>query len=214
MGSDDDWLGIWSPGFNDPTVMGWLITLAYLWTAWSCRRLAQVPEEKGPVAVRVVSGARQISRDPSSELATLERRYFGTLGAGLFFLGVNKQLDFQTAFFRLARATADALEVRSLKVGLQIAFATVLGVCLLLLGALLWIVARRLGRAARSAALGCAALLAFVLVRAVTFEKLLDGGLLRLVLFDSGLIEVAALAWIAFSLRQQRQRSRTRGKSG
>lgn len=214
MESDDDWLTVWSPGFNDPTVMGWLITFAYLWVAWSCRRLAKVPEVSGPVAVRVVSGARQISRDPSSQLATLERRYFGALGWGLFILGANKQLDLQTAFLQLARAAADALEVRSLKFLLQIAFASVLGVCLLLVGALLWIVARRLGRAARSAALGCAALLAFVLVRAVTFEKLFDGGLLRLVLFDSGLIELAALAWIAFSLRLQGGRSRTRGKSG
>lgn len=214
MGLDTPWFGTWAPGFNDPSVMGWFITMAYLWVALICRNLAAAPSASGPVGVRVVSGARQISRNAASGLAPLERRYYRALGWALFILGVNKQLDLQTPFFLLARAVADSFDLRSLKIVLLVGFAFVLAAFLLLLTGLLWVVARRLGPPARVAAGGCMALLLFVFVRALSFEMLAEDNLWRLILFDSGVLEAVALGWIAFGVRLRRKRVAVRGSSG
>src|SRR5882672_1117833 len=34
----DGWIGDWSPGIGDPTVMGWLTVAAYFAASWLCVR--------------------------------------------------------------------------------------------------------------------------------------------------------------------------------
>ena len=64
----------WSPGIGDPTVAGWLTVVLYLVTSVSCWMLAR---ELGP--------------------AGLDRRAWRSISVLFLFLGINKQLDLQTA---------------------------------------------------------------------------------------------------------------------
>lgn len=69
----------WQPGIGDPTVVGWVTVVAYFIAAWLCWRAAR-------------KAAR--SAVPSSGV----RLFWSMFCAGLFLLGVNKQLDLQTWF--------------------------------------------------------------------------------------------------------------------
>src|SRR5215213_2059448 len=75
----------WRLGIGDPTVIGWFTVLAYFAAALLCWRAAK----KG--------------------LHTAKVRWFWTaLAALLIFLGINKQLDLQTAFTFMAKDFAKA----------------------------------------------------------------------------------------------------------
>ena len=73
----------WSPGIGDPTVAGWLTVILYLVTSVGCWILAR---ELGS--------------------ADIERRAWRSISILFFFLGINKQLDLQTALTEAGRYLA------------------------------------------------------------------------------------------------------------
>ena len=73
----------WRPGIGDPTWIGWTTVAAYLISVLSCVR----------------AGLR--TRQKSGGLQDESPAMWFVFAAGLFFLGVNKQLDLQTAFIEL-----------------------------------------------------------------------------------------------------------------
>jgi hypothetical protein len=68
----------WSPGIGDPTFFGWLTVALYLVTAYACWRVARQ--------------LRSANRDDRSETAV-----WAAVAMMFVALGINKQLDLQTA---------------------------------------------------------------------------------------------------------------------
>lgn len=81
----------WRPGIGDPTWIGWVTAVAYLIAGWLC--------------VRAGRGARAKSGGLPNESSRTSIMWFIFAG-GLLLLGVNKQLDFQTAFIEFGRQIA------------------------------------------------------------------------------------------------------------
>ncbi len=85
---NDGWIGKWSPGIGDPTVGGWLTVILYAGVAWAS--LLVVKHEKQRLIV----------------MTKHEPLIWRLLMAGLILLGINKQLDLQSAFTEFARTLA------------------------------------------------------------------------------------------------------------
>lgn len=82
------WIGSWSPGIGDPTLGGWITVALYAWAAWACYRVLKLERR------RLLC------------LSLNERVVWQLLFAGMIALGINKQLDLQSAFTELARLYA------------------------------------------------------------------------------------------------------------
>lgn len=142
----------WRPGVGDPTVMGWATVALYL----------------GAAALAGLVIARSGGFPP--ETRRRERLFWVAMLALLLVLGVNKQLDLQSALTAVGRCVAQldgwyaerrATQARFILALLAAALAGAVAMALLLRGAL-W----RQG----PALLGMALLLGFVLARAVGFH--------------------------------------------
>lgn len=81
----DGWIGHWSPGIGDPTLAGWLTVIFYALGVWQCYRLA----------------ANHSHRLPPQEV-----KLWWILTLGLLALGINKQLDLQSALTEIGRFVA------------------------------------------------------------------------------------------------------------
>jgi hypothetical protein len=107
------WVGSWSPGIGDPNVMGWVTVVAYLWAAFLCftvhrKSLASAgPTIKGrtfgPVVLALLGQRRRLNALPE---AVRMSALWKAMAIGLLFLGINKQLDLQTALTELGRIVA------------------------------------------------------------------------------------------------------------
>lgn len=112
---DEGWIGNWSPGIGDPTFVGWFTVLAYMVAGTLCwrdyRRLsgskARGPEDYLTSVLPLILSLFVSKR----RLLTLpERQRISALWLGLAILllalGINKQLDLQTAFTEVGRMLA------------------------------------------------------------------------------------------------------------
>ena len=142
--------GAWHAGIGDPTPIGWLTVAAYLAAAWECWKVSEA------------------ARSPRDGVNTA--RYWLLVAVALGMLGINKQLDLQSAMTDIGRRLASAggwyeqrHEVQQLFViGIGLAGATAVTV----LGWLSWPLSP--GRAITLA--GLAFLASFVLIRAASFH--------------------------------------------
>lgn len=82
------WIGTWSPGIGDPSLGGWVTVALYVWAAWACHQVLQA------------------GRRHRLSLGANERIIWRLLTAGMIALGINKQLDLQSALTELARLYA------------------------------------------------------------------------------------------------------------
>ncbi|WP_439587263.1 hypothetical protein [Hydrogenophaga sp.] len=82
------WIGAWSPGIGDPTVGGWITVALYVCTAWACLRVLLYKRHKQVV------------------LRDNEQLIWRLLMLAMVALGINKQLDLQTALTEFARVLA------------------------------------------------------------------------------------------------------------
>lgn len=143
------WIGHWSPGIGDPSVFGWITVFLYIATAWQCSRLAT---------------------KHSAQLQPGETTLWWVLALGLLALGINKQLDLQTAFTEIGRMVAihQGWYARHREVQLEFIYgiAAVAGLTAVALAVL----ARRAHVATIFALLGSVFLLAFVVIRAASFH--------------------------------------------
>lgn len=148
------WIGHWSPGIGDPSPMGWVAVVLYFVAAWLC----------------FLSARRSRALDPYASPGRWEPRLWTLFAVVLLALGINKQLDLQSAFTEVMRVVAreqgwyeSRLQYQYAFIGAAAVLATSAGIALI---AATW----RLGRALKLAALGLVFVLAFVTVRAMSFH--------------------------------------------
>ena len=145
--------GRWEPGIGDPTVAGWLTVVAYGLATWACWRACAA---RGPHA-----------RPLAAQAPT---RFWLVLTISMALLGVNKQLDLQSALTQFGRdiAVYDGWwEQRRAVQAAFIAALAIVGVLAVgLVGWLSWPLTR--GRALALGGMGF--LLVFVMTRASSFH--------------------------------------------
>lgn len=143
------WIGQWSPGIGDPTVGGWVTVGLYFLAALLAARV---------VHGRRVSGPRE--------------RWFW---AGLFFclvlLGINKQLDAQSALTELGRIVFRQRGLYEARREVQQVFIEALAVAGVAGGLVLAWLVRGTPRATLLALAGALALVGFVVVRAASMHR-------------------------------------------
>ena len=141
----------WSPGIGDPSIGGWLTVLLYAGSAfWSYR----------------VAG-----RTCDTNIAHAEARLWYLLTIGLILLGINKQLDLQSAFTELGRYLAHSQGWYEARGTVQFVFILVMGIASLIVSVAVLVVTLKMPRPTRLAVLGVTFVLLFVVVRAASFHK-------------------------------------------
>ncbi|HEX2733447.1 MAG TPA: hypothetical protein VHM70_17670 [Polyangiaceae bacterium] len=203
------WVGTWSPGIGDPTLAGWAITVGYLLLAWQCRNLVsdsphvRAPVDDAPLSIRVVRGARLIPKAKRASLAPtplprLERVLWHALCIAMLLLGINKQLDLQTALIQGASEVVASFGLEDSKDSIKIFFAIGLAIGIGTLGLVLLRVTRRVPPPTRKVLYGVVALLFFILMRALMFEGFARRSGLAALPFTSGVFELTSIVWIAY----------------
>jgi hypothetical protein len=151
---DDGWVGNWSPGIGDPTLVGWLTVVVYFATAWRCWK-----------AARRISGSMAALREARRE------RLFWTILSVLFSsLGINKQLDLQSLLTELGRLLARDQGWYDARRSVQFVFILIVGALGLAAAGAGVLLVRKGTLGARIAAAGAALATAFVLIRAASFH--------------------------------------------
>jgi hypothetical protein len=180
-------IGTWSPGIGDPTFGGWLTVLLYTAAAASVWVLLK--------QVDFTRGER-------------EQWVWRGMLVGLILLGINKQLDLQSALTELGRIIARHQGWYHNRAQFQEAFIAGTGILGLTLLAALVSLAWGAPVATLSALAGGFVLLVFVMARAVSFHHI-D----RLLSLDLGgvkynwIMEMGALVWILASAALRRRNS-------
>lgn len=143
----------WTPSIGDPTLAGWITVALYLVTAYVCWRLS--------------------GRLRGSGAITGSEAFIWTAIAILFLaLGINKQLDLQSALTEIARVLARAQGWYERRGKVQMAFvAAVVAVCLVAAIIVLFMI-RRAPAITWLAALGTVMVLVFVLIRAASIHHI------------------------------------------
>lgn len=138
----------WSPGIGDPTIAGWVTVALY--------------------AVAAINVFMTLYKT----MAPRERLLWRAIFFLLIFLGINKQLDLQTALTELGRVFAYAEGWYNERRTVQLWFIVwVAAVCLAMTIALL-VLARKAPPATWLALMGMSVLFAFVLIRAASFHHI------------------------------------------
>ena len=168
----------WRPGINDPTAVGFTITLAYATAAtlcWRRYRHARTLQQRAATASEVQDQG-------------LLRKVWSATAVLLLLLAANKQLNVQSGLLQTIRRKSQEQgwyqDRRSYQVWL-IGATLLLGVLLTI--ALIWLL-RRVLRRAILVLLGAASLGVFVTVRSMSFHDV-D----RLLAFDAGVSLNSAL---------------------
>jgi hypothetical protein len=166
----------WRPGIGDPTFMGWFTVGVYLLGAFYCWR-----------AATKARGAAEF------------RRFWLGLAVLLLALGINKQLDLQTAFTFAAKDFAKATGWYESRRGVQRVFVVLIALTGSAGTAGLFWHFRREWRRLWSALAGLAFLLCFIVIRASSFhdvDMLLKSGPGRIRM--NWILELGGIAAIAF----------------
>jgi hypothetical protein len=149
--SADGWIGRWSPGIGDPTFACWLTVVAYLATAW--------------LAFGVVK------RTPAFLGEARRERVLWLVLAWLFVaLGVNKQLDLQSAVTEIGRMMARDEGWYAERREVQREFVAFVALAAVTVAVALVVVARGTSIHFRVAIAGTVAIFAFVVIRAASFH--------------------------------------------
>lgn len=140
----------WHPGIGDPTPIGWLTVAAYFLAAWACWRAF--------AAADTGSGAR------------FGNRFWLLLAVALGLLGINKQLDLQTALTEIGRSVVHAGGWYEQRQAIQFAFIVGVAVSAVgVLAAMTWLLWPP--SPSRAFALcGLIFLVGFVMIRAASFH--------------------------------------------
>lgn len=149
---NEGWIGAWSPGIGDPTPGGWITVLLYICAAWAC--------------YRVTRRAGHLHRTLSHH----ERLVWDALLAGMVLLGINKQLDIQSALTEIARKAAHSHGWYEGRQQYQEAFLAAMPVVGATAFAAMVVLAWGAPRSTWLACAGTAGLIVFVAIRAVSFH--------------------------------------------
>ena len=147
----------WSPGIGDPTFMGWLTVVLYFWAAISCWSTAR---RLRSAAV----GAEDIEH-------AKELRVWRSITAAFLALGINKQLDLQTALTEAGRVLASLGGWYDQRRFVQVAFLAVVVLTCMIAAIILLRWVQHSPRATWLAVAGSIMILGFVLIRAASFHN-------------------------------------------
>jgi hypothetical protein len=150
------WIGDWSPGIGDPSIGGWLTVALYVLAAWAC--------------LQVLNAGRgqRFHLDPN------ERTLWRLLLVAMVLLGINKQLDLQSALTELARMQAVEQGWYDQRRQIQEAFVASVPVVGLTALAALMVLAWKTPAQTLWSCAGAAGLVVFVAIRAASFHKVDD----------------------------------------
>ncbi|MDO8989013.1 MAG: hypothetical protein Q7U91_05205 [Sideroxyarcus sp.] len=148
------WIGQWSPGIGDPTIVGWLTVALYAVAAMMCWRAAL--ECKRP---RLKKTTRP-----------LESALWWFLSIVLWFLCINKQLDLQTAITETARMLSHRDGWYGERQVYQQMFIKVLVLGGASCACLLLFITWKMSRAIKLAMFGLCLLGVFIVIRASSFH--------------------------------------------
>ena len=140
----------WSPKIGDPTIGGWVTVVLYLLAAGSCW----------------ITARELVLEDIGSN----ERRAWWAISALFLALGINKQLDLQSALTEAGRVLAHYqgwFEQRQL---VQLAFIALVAIICLTAAITLLLWTRSAPIQTRVALMGTTMVLGFVLIRAAAFH--------------------------------------------
>ena len=149
---NEGWIGTWSPGIGDPTLAGWITVLLYAWAAWMCHRVLRRDRLRRFV------------------LTTNERLVWRLMFAGMIALGINKQLDLQSALTEGARMLAMKQGWYEHRRQFQEAFVVAIPILGLTALAALAVLVWRAPASTLWTCAGAAGLLMFVAIRASSFH--------------------------------------------
>jgi hypothetical protein len=175
------WIGSWSPGIGDPTFAGWVTVAAYLIAAYLCWRVFRRLRDREPSAKILRNKAAALAvwllalLGRGRRLAALPAPLrLGALWWGLAFmlllLGINKQLDLQTAFTETGRILAHDEGWYANRRYFQIAFIALVGLVGVWAFVATWLLARGNLRHLRGVLAGTIFLVCFVAIRASSFH--------------------------------------------
>lgn len=182
-------IGRWTPGIGDPSIVGWVTVGFYLLAAFCCLGLA-FTVRKGR-----------------------ERFIWGLFAFLFLFLGINKQLDLQTAFTELLRIIAKADGWYDIRRRYQRVFILGLGAAALFALAGLALLMRKLQLGVWVSAAGACLVVAYVLIRAASFHNvdiLIHSRIFGIKwnwILEIGGLSVVLLGALLRSLKNKRQRS-------
>jgi hypothetical protein len=134
----------WTPGIGDPTFAGWFTAGLYF------------------LAV--------ISTWMTANMVSVDRGLWRAISVAFIALGVNKQLDLQSALTELGRVLATSQGWYEQRQVVQFWFILAAGSICLLLGLILLVMARRAPLPTWVALVGVTLVLAFVAIRAASFH--------------------------------------------
>jgi len=141
----------WTPKIGDPTIGGWITVALYLLAAGSCW-----------ISARKL-GLGDVSRSN-------ERRAWWVISALFLALGINKELDLQTALTEAGRVLAHYQGWFEQRQVVQLAFIALVAIVCLIAAITLLLWTRRAPSPTRLALIGTTIVLGFVLIRAASFH--------------------------------------------
>jgi uncharacterized membrane protein YbhN (UPF0104 family) len=142
----------WSPGIGDPTIGGWITVILYLLAVISCCKTAKL--------AKASAGVSQ------------EHRTWRALSALFLALGINKQLDLQSALTEFGRMLARSQGWYNQRQGVQLAFIVLVAITCVVAALVLLIWARNAPAPTWLALIGTMLVLGFVLIRAASFHNM------------------------------------------
>lgn len=215
------WVGGWSPGIGDPTFVGWLTVFAYFVAAYLCLRAfkaqKQTPDARAgwrayvDAAQSCFAAFKRFQR-PLDEVPVRARMAMLWLMIGLLFwaLGLNKQLDLQSALTEGARILAFRFGWYEERRVVQLLFiAVVAGLGVMGVVGVLKLAKGRLVEL-RLTLLGAAFVVSFVVIRAASFhhiDRLIDSTILDFRM--NWILELGGISCVAWgAVRERRSRRR------
>jgi len=150
---NEGWIGSWSPGIGDPTLGGWLTVVLYAWAAW--------------LAFRVLKAERK----QSMVLSVNETTIWRLMTVGMIALGINKQLDLQSALTEIGRILAHEQGWYGNRRQVQEAFIVAVFIMGMTALAAMTVLMWKAPAATLWACAGATGLLVFIVIRATSFNR-------------------------------------------
>jgi hypothetical protein len=179
---NEGWIGNWSPGIGDPSLVGWLTVVAYLLAAGLCwrafRRLGprdgadRVTANATAVVLLFLTFTSRRARILAAPAVARLRALWLGLATVLLLLGINKQLDIQTAFTEALRGLAIDQGWYDIRRPIQVAFILLVAVIGLLTFRAVMLLARGELRGLSMVLGGVVFIICFVIIRAASFHHI------------------------------------------
>jgi len=182
----------WSPGIGDPTIGGWVTVVLYFLavvTTWKTTNIVQARER----------------------FVAEESYTWRTISIMFCALGINKQLDLQTAMTDLGRIIANHQGWYNERQTVQIWFIVGVATVCVLITCVLLTLSRRAPPPTWLALVGTATVLAFVLIRAASFhhiDRFLGATILGL--RWNWVLEMGGISTVIVASEVRRRRLKTR----